>query len=184
MDEILQDESNVTREHSALIRQFLVAAAEIHGREVTVRMAEAYESALSGLPTSELRIALNETLRSERFWPTPAHVRERWESHGAIKDQAEAEQAWDAVLERIRRIGRTASHSFDDSADFALRAIGGYGALCNSIPESDHRFVRKTFIEAYCRFCETAGFIGPSRAEARRVIEGLPNGLVEKALES
>ena len=144
-------------------------------------MIGVYESALVDLPIEELRAALNQTLREEKFWPTPGHVFERWSNNALVKDKAEAELAWNGVLGTINKIGRVYSGGFDSATEHALRSIGGYLALCNDIPEADHRFVRKNFIDAYCRYRETSGYLAPTRAEAQQVLDQMPKDLVEKA---
>ncbi len=166
MDEQLQkNEPSATSKFSTLIRQFLAAAGEVYGRDMTPLLVATYESALADLPESELRETLNATLGKSKFWPTPAHIHEIWESCHAAKDQADAEQAWELVITEVY-LGGQDTKAFDGPTEFALRSIGGFNALRDDIPDSEHRFVRKTFIEAYCRFRATSGYLAPSRAEA------------------
>lgn len=178
MDEDLQKNvQGTTSKSSVLIRQFLAAVAEVHGREMTPLLVGSYESALAHLPESDLRETLNATLRESKFWPTPGHLHEVWEARHAAKDKAGAEQAWELVIKTVYGVGRTYAKGFDNPTGFALRSIGGYLALCNTIPESEHRFVRKTFIEAFCRFRETGGYLAPSRTEAAALVHNLERRL-------
>ena len=54
-----------------------MAICEIHGRELTDVMVSAYEIAFTGIPVELLRDAMIETVATEKYWPTPAHVMER-----------------------------------------------------------------------------------------------------------
>ena len=104
MEQTLKAVSSETCEPpTSLIRQFLIAAAEIHQRDLTHEMFRAYESALSDLPAAELRQALNDTLRNERFWPTPAHVQQQWEARKSRQDKFDADSAWIAVHKRLAK---------------------------------------------------------------------------------
>ena len=89
------------RRLSSMIRSFLIAAAEIHNREVTPAMAATYESALGDLPEPELRWALNETLRQVPYWPTPAHVRQQVDRRKTEARKTAADRAWLAVQDRL-----------------------------------------------------------------------------------
>lgn len=97
----VQGKPNGGRGRSALIRQFLLAAAEIHDRDVTDTTAQVYESALADIPESDLRRALNLTLDRVKFWPTPAHIREQLEQANSAHRKSAAEAAWHLVRQRF-----------------------------------------------------------------------------------
>ncbi len=182
MEQKLSPVSNETCDKPAsLIKQFLVAAAEIHQRELTLHMVEAYKSALLDLPVTELRDALNSAIRNVQYWPTPAHIRQQWESMHAKRDQAAAEQSWDGVLAHIWKWGIEQlpvfqggellhAPGFDDVTEFAMRQVGGYRAIGDA-PGDQLRFMRRDFVAAYGRYRETGGYRAPSRLEAKQLLE-------------
>ena len=70
------DEANTTPQSSVLIRKFLALAAEIYDKELTPLMVAGYERALGSIPPKTLGPALLNTLRNEKFWPTPGCITE------------------------------------------------------------------------------------------------------------
>ena len=193
----MQQTSERPESRLSLLREFFVAVCAARGLDYAAKISDmtlsVFESALSDIPEDELHAALNATIRNVEFWPTPAHVRTQWEQHHAKDDQAAAEKSWDGVLEHIRKWG-VEQHSvfmggkehkpptFDGVTEFAMRQAGGYRTIGNA-PGDQLRFMRKTFCDAYQRHRETAGYLAPTRAEAKRLLSQMPNGLTEKVLD-
>jgi hypothetical protein len=60
------------------------------------------------------------------------------------------------------------------AGEYAMRVIGGVTRFAET--EIQHEgFIRKEFIEAFHRFKETGGYLGPTREEAKAFIEKLQN---------
>ena len=177
----------------SLIRQFLVAEAEIHKRELSEQLVATYISALSDIPVREMKTVLNLTLREVKCWPTPADIREVWEALHSKQDRTTAEKAFDDLLKHIQKWGvdqiphmtrgtLMPAPRFDEITESSMRACGGYRAIGNA-PSDQTRFIRKAFIEAYCRYRETGAYLAPTRAEAAALLDQFPTDLVKKALK-
>ena len=65
---------------------------------------------------------------------------------------------------------------FDTRTDFAIRNVGGLQRIAEAGPK-DHDFIRKDFIQAHRRFTATAGYLAPSREEAKALLEGMKKEL-------
>ena len=171
----------------SILREFFVAVCAAHGATYREKVSDdtlsVFESALADIPAEDFRDALNSTIRNVVFWPTPAHVRQQWESLHAKREQAASEKAWDGILEHVRKWGIeqtpmfhngefTHAPTFDDVTEFACRQVGGYRAIA-SAPVDQLRFMRREFTSAYGRYRETAGYLAPTRAEAGQILEKL-----------
>lgn len=65
----------IARDKPAL-RRALLTLAEIHGRELTPEMLEAYFDALQTLPIQNVERAIKRATAESAFWPKPAELRE------------------------------------------------------------------------------------------------------------
>ena len=115
-----------------------------YGKEMPDEQIDIYIDALHDLPSEDLNHAVNVVISTEKYFPAIATIRQ-----AALADpsQLSPEEAWSAVLERIRQYGR-AEGAGDVTTPIraAINACGGWSRLCESTnPVGD----RITFVNAY-----------------------------------
>lgn len=140
--------------------------SEAFGRSVSVATIEAFVVGLADIPDEALERAGVQSLRTSKFMPSIAELREL-AGVTAIADRAVL--AWDAVLKSLSH-GPYQHVDFDDGViNATIRHLGGwpefYGRLSGSEQE---KWTRKEFIDAY-RSLSRAGVDG----EACRPLVGL-----------
>lgn len=95
--------------------------ATAHGRNATPEMFEVYEAALTDLDIPDARAFAIRYVRTAKWWPSPAHLREAiLDAYGLIAPDEDV--AWRAALEAV-------AHGGTDRLAWpiqeALRAVGG-----------------------------------------------------------
>lgn len=130
--------------------QLVTMLAEATGRKLSADGLMAYEIALSDVSLESLNRAALNLLRSSKFMPTPAEIRE---AAGAVTGQIAAKDrptlAWEAVRRAISRVGAYDSVEFDDVIiHAAIRSMGGWAALCDSTSE-EMVWREKDFLRTY-----------------------------------
>lgn len=120
------------REGFALL---MLGIGETYGESVSDARMELYFAALADLELAELRAAATAHVRTSKFFPRPAELRE------AIDGRAEdrAELAWIDMLQLVRRYGFWQVPPAEAWPDNATRAAamsmyGGWKALCSKLP--------------------------------------------------
>lgn len=100
--------------------------------------------ALSDLTVEQIERAKEIIEKTETFYPSIATIRK-----AALldPDRITAEQGWDLLCERIRRVGfNGGSGDLDPEIRAAMNACGGWGDLCRSErPDSDRFHFVKAF---------------------------------------
>lgn len=101
----------MTRGEASKLVTLLAAAFPRAG--VTTATSEVYEAMLADLPYPEASEAVARLLRTSRFLPTIAEIREAAVElkRGALRSGAEA---WGDVLKQIRRVGHVGVPKFQD----------------------------------------------------------------------
>lgn len=123
--------------------------AEAFGRTLTTATIEAYRIGLSGLGPEQIRRATETALRTCKFMPSPAELREL-SADQRIEERAV--KAWQALSDAVVRNGYIRTVMFDDSGiNAAVRALGGWERLCGMPAETFDVFTRKDFIAYYER---------------------------------
>ena len=100
--------------------------------------------ALSDLTVEQIDRAKEIIEKTETFYPAIATIRK-----AALIDPSRitAEQAWELVCERIRRVGfNGGSGDLDPEIKAAINACGGWGELCRSERPDNDRF---RFVKAF-----------------------------------
>jgi len=100
--------------------------------------------ALSDLTVEQIGRAKEIIEKTESFYPAIATIRK-----AALIDPSRitAEQAWELVCERIRRVGfNGGSGDLDPEIKAAINACGGWGELCRSEKPDNMRF---RFVKAF-----------------------------------
>jgi len=106
-------------------------------------MVALWTIALASYPADAVRQAAIEYMTSERgrWWPTLADVLSPLH-HQAASD---VDQAWGAVVQQVRAVGRYGTPTFADPAvREAVQALG-WSAICDAKPDA----IRQQFFQAY-----------------------------------
>lgn len=124
----------------------LAMLAEAYAETVSHARAAAYFLALEDLAIGELEAAVHTCLRTCRFFPRPAELREAIE--GSIADQAE--HAWARFLTAVRTIGSYQTVDFADAALHETIAVlyGGWEA-CWRLETAELSYRHAEFLRVY-----------------------------------
>lgn len=92
---------------------------------------EGYMAALRDLPIDAIRAAAHTAIKTEKFFPRPARLREL--IHGSSDELADV--AWAKLLQQIRREGYTGKPVLSDSTWEVVRELwGSWVNLCQTLP--------------------------------------------------
>ena len=102
--------------------------------------------------------------------------------------EAQAEAEWAQVLEQVRRVGSYGNPRFHPTTQRVLRAMGGWGALCESMTSANRDFKRRDFISMWQTYHEAGdamelGAFGVQQALEERMGQRpaeLPNGWLKR----
>lgn len=113
----------------------MLGLGETYGEPVSDARMEIYFAALEDVPLSSIRAAATAHVRTSKFFPRPAELREA--ITGPLEDLAEV--AWLAVVALVRRVGYYRMPALEDWPDeqarrVALELFGGWKALCELLP--------------------------------------------------
>jgi len=145
---------------SDAIRQFLVKAGEVYGKQITAPLVSIWIEALEPYPVETLAPLFRKVFATCKFFPTPAEVLEPLQ---VVKEAAlpeEASAAWQKVLD-IRRLEWYPEHpqyaaralaKLPERVQRAARAAGVFQEI--SEPDQLHVWKKKTFLESYLRWNE------------------------------
>ncbi len=114
--------------------------------EVTTPLLEGYWLGLSDLEYHDVRRAAVDAVRTCRFMPTAAELRER--IHGGSANRALI--AWPEVMAAVASVGGYRTVVFADPVtNAAVHNVGGWQRLCEADSNELDRFIRKDFEKAY-----------------------------------
>jgi hypothetical protein len=143
-----------SRSTDAIVRRWVVAIAELCGKELTKPLIDLWCQLLSDLEPELLDRALEDTARTcTRFFPTPGEIRARIKQADTNALQLKAEQAWQRVFKFAVNPHFSGIRELDRISDHAARAAGGLSWI-ESCPEDQLQWAKKKFIEAYLRIHE------------------------------
>ncbi len=110
-------------------------------------------SALEEFPLAVVIRAIGAHLKTGKFFPTPAEIREQIQGSAADRGRA----AFQQVLEAIRRFGIYQSVKWPDPCiHYALDRLGGWRWLCEKLDQENRPFIERDF----CHFYAEAERIG------------------------
>ena len=130
------------RKEFATLVQTLGAA---FGVEPSAPMLEAYWLALEDLGIAEVRRMVGAALRGGERMPPPATLRKL----GGESQATAALDAWQAVVEAIRKHGHYRSVDFGPVVNTVVRQLGGWRQICATESDQLHNFVRREFERIY-----------------------------------
>jgi len=149
-------------------RQRKIAAvyglASVCGASVDENALKIWLMALEDFSATQVEAGIALAIKTEEYarMPVPAKViRKIREACGipspldrqkAMEAQAEAE--WGQVLDQVRRVGSYGSPRFHPTTQRVLRAMGGWGALCESMTSANRDFKRRDFVSMWQTYHE------------------------------
>lgn len=121
--------------------------AEAYGRLATEVTFRAYIAGLEGLTVEQIETGVNRALKTCKFMPTPAELREL---SGELRANDRAVKAWIVFEKAVTRIGSYKTVSFDDVViNAVVRSLGGWVHCCAMPTREFDTFLRKKFTDAY-----------------------------------
>lgn len=136
-----------------LVRECVVALCEAFDRRGSEPMIAAYRIGLQGISDRDVERAVAIALRTCKFMPKPAELREL-AGAGETKVEDRAALAFAALEDAVRRHGYYRTVSFDDPAiNATVRALGGWERMSDT-RETQEWFshFRHRFIQTYSAF--------------------------------
>jgi hypothetical protein len=117
------------------------------GREITQAGWAGLWMGLCDLELADVQRAVLVAIRTSKFWPAVAELREL---AGVLPPQARAAIAWDSFAAAVLEFGGYRSVAFDDAALTAtVRSLGGWQRLCAMNADEFDRWLRKDFERLY-----------------------------------
>lgn len=145
----------MTPEEKVRLIDIIAAIAELLNRQMSRVAVEVYVRAVEDLEFKAVSQAFSTCIRTSRFFPTPADIREAvLGPPEKVEDVAMVECA--KVLGAIKRTGPYKSIVFDDPVTMAVLSqhFGGWERACD-VTEAEEKFWTKDFVRAYCAFART-----------------------------
>jgi hypothetical protein len=163
----------------------VIGLCEAFGRTASEATIGAYDIGLRGLSDAEIERAAALALRTCKFMPVPAELRELATGQGE-GFEAMAEKAFHALKQAMQRLGPDYSVNFADGLiNATVRLLGGWIRV-NEIPVGDEldKWFRKEFIATYVRQCKSGAseelrrYLGGNLERDNAHLDGrpLPNG--------
>lgn len=132
----------------ARLKKLLQSFFGVHGITVDAGSLQMWLDGFFGLSIEAVELAIRRFNRESSERPTPERVR-RYAGAAGLSDEQRAQAAWRVVRSTVMRHGAYWAINFDDPIiHAAIRAIGGWVALCNT-PHEEMVWRHKAFVEAY-----------------------------------
>lgn len=149
----------------------MMVLGETFNEPVSAVRIEAYYAALLDLNAAAVMAAMQQCMRSCRFFPKPAEIRELVEGD----PETRSDGAWGEVLRAIRTVGYMRFPAFEDPRIMpAIRDVwGSWERLCSTLPSEGPELVGwiKQFKSAY----RSVG----ARADQAQLMAGVPKAIGE-----
>jgi hypothetical protein len=178
----------VNQRERAEFATLMLGLGETYGEAVSDARMEIYFAALADFEMSAIRAALNVHVRTSKFFPRPAEIREA--IGGSAEDRAEV--AWSAVQRLVRRHGwanppRPENWPDEATRHAAMELYGGWTALCENLPAAGPEMLGtaklfKASFAAYARRDDRAAALPPTHEEARAALADLKKQLDARGL--
>ena len=109
----------------------------------------AYLAALADVPLDDLKRAVLEALRTSKFMPSVAELRQL--AGVDVRSETRAIIAFELVGKAISRHGSYESIVFDDPIlNATINNLGGWVKICDTPEDTWESFFRRDFLKAYC----------------------------------
>lgn len=128
----------------------LSGAAKLYGREIDKETMEMWLSFFKDNPTEEFKQAMNEHIKTSKYFPTVADIKELIATKKVV-DIPRAEDEWNKIIDLVHKYGsyqmNKALGEMNDYTRYIVSHVG-YIRICNS--DSDEQiWNKKAFIEEY-----------------------------------
>lgn len=171
-----------SRSTEAVVRHWIVAIAELCGKELTPALVGLWCQLLADIEVGLLDRALEETAKTcGRFFPTPGEVRARISQAEQIGRQAEGNDAWESALNYAQRhyhpdlgISRNAPE-LPPRIERAIRDAGGLRWVGYDCPDEKLEWAKKAFLASLQNSAELVKVaeLLPAGSEARNILRQL-----------
>ena len=124
---------------------YLTGTAEVFDAQLSKVKIDFYFNALKDLTIAEINTAINHIVRTSRFFPKPAEIREA--VYGKPEDRAVI--AVDKIQNALRGVGGYQTICFDDPIiHLIIQNYGGWVKL-SDITQDEWKWLKKEFIKHY-----------------------------------
>jgi len=126
---------------------------EAFRQKFTPTTLAAYELGLSDIPPARVKEAVAIAVRTCKFCPNPAELREIL-GVGATSEKDRLESAalagWDALSDAVAKVGSYRSINFSDPiVNAVIRSLGGWPEVCDQPRAEFDKWIRHRFLETY-----------------------------------
>lgn len=126
----------------------MISLSEMFNKEVTKPLARMYFDALSEYSVEQIGQAVNEHIKTGRFFPKPVELSDII-NRGKPNNKDKALLAWMSVERAISAIGPYRTLTLDDRlASKIVEHVGGWSNMCK-LTTKELEFKKRDFIEAY-----------------------------------
>ncbi|MEO7272062.1 MAG: hypothetical protein ABI211_08655 [Vicinamibacterales bacterium] len=154
----------------AAFAELMLGVGEAYGETVSAARLEIYFRGLEDVSLEAIRAAATVHVRTSRFFPRVADLREGID--GSADDRADL--AWVQLLQLVRRVGYYGTPAWTDpvAERAAIELFGGWQALCARLPGDGPELLgaAKVFKSTYATY---------ARRDARELALTLPSGREE-----
>lgn len=127
--------------------QCVTILAEAYRQKISPATLAAYEMALDDVPAAALEVAVRSALKSCKFMPNAAELREL---AGGKTSAENALVAWAAVDRATSEVGGYKSPDFADPVvNATIRNMGGWERFCTATVTEFDTWLRKEFLRVY-----------------------------------
>jgi hypothetical protein len=160
----------MTKADKPALAKILAVLGETFNEPVSKLRAEGYYEGLKEIAIDDVRTAAQVALRTCKFFPRPAELREL--VTGRTEDRAAL--AWSEMLTEVKRVGYIgAPHLPDDTMNAILSLWGGWTRLCQTLPGDGPELIgwMKQFQQVYGAGArqDAAQLVG--RSEAKQILD-------------
>lgn len=168
--------------------KWLVILSEHFGKEISKTNGDIYKRALADLSDEELEYACTEALKTCRFMPTVADIRQHVKRIQKVEQDTECDREWGIVLERVelwdegyQTWGMSGPPKLSSAGWYSMRTCGGPGAVKYTKPEH-LPLLKKTWDEAYSRTIEHE-HLGLSDGQSKKLLAQVGDAAKVKSIQ-
>lgn len=135
----------MTKADEKRVLEIITGLCELKGKTFSKAIGEIYLNALANYPADAILIAINQCVRTNKWFPQPSEIIQTIEGD----PEERALEAWDALFTAIRQHGRYGKIMFQDSRIGRLvQSFGGWDQVC-SWTNQEIDFRRIEFVKSY-----------------------------------